>query len=204
MQKFKIKIYGPSKSNPTDIFWYSRDTLRGFGFHEGSKVAVDWDELDEMLKESEEFQARINEGGLFMSDMFNERPSSLYEMLYPNERIDEYLERYSNRDRLNELFSEVYTAYDKMAESFIQSIKGLNEAADVDLEIKDGSSIAIRITDEQNKLSKEKIKEVLFASMKDYLSGLESPISYNFVVKGITFFRAELTVNDPDCTIIGW
>lgn len=40
MKKFKIVIYGPAKSNPVDLFWYSRDCLAGFGFQRGSNMTV--------------------------------------------------------------------------------------------------------------------------------------------------------------------
>lgn len=201
MQKFKIKIYGPSKSNPTDVFWYSRDTLRGFGFHEGSKVAVNWAEVDEILEESEEFQEMIKESGLFVGDIMNERPSSLYEMIYPSERISQYLEVYASRDRLNELLEDIYETYSKMADEISNVIDDIDSSLTSAVYSEDGGNIEILIVDDNDLLSKKKIKEVLTKVMKDYLSGLDSPISYNFVIKGIKFFSAELEVSNPDCII---
>lgn len=65
---------------------------------------------------------------MFTSDIRNERTASLYEMIRPSERIERYLRAYASKDRLNELLSEVYETYSKMADSISEAIDDIDSS----------------------------------------------------------------------------
>lgn len=65
---------------------------------------------------------------MFTSDIRNERTASLYEMIHPSERIERYLRVHASKDRLNELLSEVYETYSKMADSISEAIDDIDSS----------------------------------------------------------------------------
>lgn len=202
MKKFKIVIYGPTKSNPVDLFWYSRDYLAGFGFQRGSNMTVNWKEVDNMLENSAKFQDMLNECGLPRTDVLMSSPSELYEELNKGESIEAYFAEYSNLDRIREVIKDVYAAYDELLKKLIQRLEEVSSEIKADVTKVDGGYLTLKIEASNGSLRREELKDIVNETVKDSLSKLDSPLEYDCMMNGIKFFRASLETNNPDILVI--
>lgn len=158
MRKFKVIINGPRQSDPRSVFYLTRARLKGFGYNH-SKLYVDYQGIDQIIRESGNFQEIVSECGLPSFVIMDYTPSEIYEMtIKGNFSIEDYLYDYANDEELNDLLAPIYSTFNKMLNTFIRELIEDTQKTEVDVEEEDGCYITLEIRSPNDEISKNVIE----------------------------------------------
>lgn len=202
MKHFQVIIYGPRQSNPSSVFYLTRARFKGFGYNYDT-LYVDYEGIDEILRESDKFQEMVDECELSKFTILEHEPSEIYEMIVKDDysSIDEYFYEYANTKALSGLLQPIFETYAQMLNTFITELIEDTQKTNVSIDEEDGCYIVLNLQASNDEINENVIRYCIDRTKSRYSEKFKNPLVYNFIENGIEFFRAEIDFNNIEIEI---